>query len=385
MFKDELAIKGGEPVSPEPIPLAKPAINLEVINEIKQVIASGNLKQGQLVENFEDLFKEFVGSKFAYATVNGTSALHLAYLSIIKKGDEVIIPDFTFFATASMIHYCGAKPVFADIDAETFTVDPENVKEKISYKTRAIVPVHLFGNSANINALQDISQDHDLSLIHDSAQAHGTKYNGKDIGSIGDLSCYSFYPSKTITTGEGGMVTTNDPELNKKGRLLRSHGEDVRYHHILFGFNYRLNEIQAALGINQMKQIKKILERRKIIGKYLKDEITKIPGLLPQKTTPKASHSYSYFSLTLDPEYFKCNRDEFMKALQAENIECAVHYPTPLTKQPIIREICNPDICQVSEDVGNRIFSLPIYPDLTHENMELIVKAINKVANYYLK
>jgi perosamine synthetase len=233
--------------------------------------------------------------------------------------------------------------------------------------------------------LKDLSDDHDLFIIHDSAQAHGTKYDGKDIGSIGDLSCYSFYPSKTLTTGEGGMVTTNDPELDRKGRLLRAHGDIGRYNHIMLGFNYRLTEIQAVLGIDQMKQFSDFLTQRKKIGKNLFSKISKIDGLSPQKITPKTEPSYSYFSLTMDPDYYKCSRDEFIKALKAENIDCAIHYPTPLTNQPIIKQKFHPDNCPISEEISKNIMSLPIHPAISDEDLKNIVLGIEKVSSFYSK
>jgi len=385
IFMDKLAINGGPKVSESRINIAKPIIGKEIIADIEKIIESGYLRQGPRVKEFEDLFSERIGSKYAYACNNGTAALHLAYLSTVNPGDEVIVPSFTFLATASMVHYCMARPVFADIDPDTFIIDVEDVKEKITNKTKAIVPVHLFGNAADIHALQDLCQDHKLTLIHDSAQAHGTQYDGKDIGSIDDLNCYSFYPSKTLTTGEGGMVTTNDPELDRKGRLLRAHGDDGRYHHVMLGFNYRLTEMQAVLGIDQMKRFDDFLKRRKECATYLREKIGAITGITPQKITPKVKSSYSYFSITLDLDKYKCTRDEFMKALQAENIDCAVHYPVPLTKQPIIMEMFNPEPCPVSEETSKKIMSLPIHPALTDENLGQIVEAVEKVAAHYLK
>ncbi len=245
------------------------------------------------------------------------------------------------------------------------------------------MPVHLFGNAADIDGLKDLCEDHHLTLIHDSAQAHGTRYNKKDIGSLNDLGCYSFYPSKTLTTGEGGMVTTNDQSLYRKGTLLRAHGDDARYHHIMMGFNYRLTEIAAVLGLDQMRHFDGFLKRRRQCGKYLYKHLSKVEGLSPQKVTPKVDHSYSYFSLTLDTEQYRCTRDQFIKALSDENIDCAVHYPTPLTKQPIVIEKLNPSRCPVSEQTSKKIFSLPMHPALTDEDLKNIVGGVEKVAAYY--
>jgi dTDP-4-amino-4,6-dideoxygalactose transaminase len=202
---------------------------------------------------------------------------------------------------------------------------------------------------------------------------------------MNDLNCYSFYPSKTLTTGEGGLVTTNDLELDRKGRLLRAHGDDGRYHHVMLEFNYRLTEMQAVLGIDQMNRFDDFLKRRKQCGEYLRDKVGAITGIRPQKTSPKVEPSYSYFSVTLDQDKYRCTRDEFMKALQAENIDCAVHYPIPLTKQPIIMEMFNPESCPVSEETSKKIMSLPMHPALTDENLRQIVEGVEKVAAYYMK
>jgi len=380
----ELSINGGEPTSPRRIPLAKPVIDPDVLGDIREILGSGQLRQGGRVSEFEALFAEKTGASHAYAVCNGTAALHVAYLSTVSPGDEVIVPSFTFIATASMVHFSSAKPVFADIDPDTFLLDPEDVKERITPRTRAVVPVHLFGNAADVDWLRDVCEDHGLLMIHDAAQAHGTRYRGRDIGSYDDLCCYSFYPSKTMTTGEGGMVTTNDEELYRRGVLLRSHGDEGRYRHVLLGFNYRLTEVAAAIGLSQLRRLDEFVERRRACGRYLREEMGRIDGLRPQETTPETEHSYSYFSLTLDPEAFRCTRDQFADALTGENIDCAVHYPVPLTLQPALRGLVDRR-CPVSEDVAGRILSLPMHPALTDDDLKLVVEAVEKVAAHYLR
>jgi dTDP-4-amino-4,6-dideoxygalactose transaminase len=381
----KIALNGGTAASENRISIAKPILSEKVLIDIKKVLETGYLRQGPYTRKFEQAYVNRFDSKYAYAVNNGTAALHLAYLTTINKGDEVIIPAFTFLATASMVFFAEGRPVFVDVDPETFTIDVESVKERISNKTKAIAPVHLFGNAANINALRDLSMDHDLFLIHDSAQAHGTLYDGKDVGSIDDLNCYSFYPSKTMTTGEGGMVTTNNEEFYRKGCLLRAHGDDGRYHHVMLGLNYRMTEIQSILGLDQLEKLDNFLERRKECGDYLRENIMRVEGLSPQKIEDKVTHSYSYFSLTLDPEFYDCSRDEFLSAIRAENIDCAVHYPIPLTRQPAILGRMNPEECPVSLDLSKRIFSLPIHPGLTDSDLENIVEGVGKVSSHYLK
>jgi len=382
---EKLAIKGGIPIAEKMIPIAKPIFSKKAIFDVVKVLESGYVRQGPLTNELEKKFSERIGCKYAYAVNSGTAALHTAYLSFLNPNDEVIVPAFTFIATASMVIYSSAKPVFADIDKETFTIDPENVKKKISSKTKAIAPVHLFGNAAKMNALSEIAEDHNLSIVSDAAQAHGTEINGKDVGTYETLNCYSFYPTKTMTTGEGGMVTTNNKELYERGKLIRSHGQKGKYYHPILGLNYRMTDIAAAIGLDQLSKLDIYLKKRRFCGKFLREGINKIDGLYPQKNSKGVNHSYSYFSLLIEREKFKCTRDEFIEALRAENIDCAVHYPIPLTKQPAITNLLKPKPCPVSEDVSKRIFSLPMHPQLTNEDLKTILAGVEKVATYYYK
>lgn len=380
---EKLAIFGGEPISKKIIPIAKPVFSDKTIKDVSDVLKSGFIRQGPKTREFEERFGEKVGARYACAVSTGTAALHIAYLSTINPGDEVIVPSFTFFATASMVLHSRGKPVFADIDKETFLIDSEDVLEKITDRTKAIVPVHLFGNAADMEALNEIAEDHRLVIINDSAQAHGTEYQERDIGSYDTLNCYSFYPTKSMTTGEGGMITTNDEKLWQLAKLLRSHGDDGRYHHVALGLNYRMTEISAAIGLNQLGELEENLAKRRRIGNILRDSIKKIRGLTPQRIEDKVNPSYSYFSLTMDLSQFKCTRNQFVEAVRAENIDCAVHYPLPLSKQPAITAIMKPEACPVSEDVSQRIFSIPMHPELSDEDLRLIIRGIEKVSKYY--
>jgi len=381
---DKLAVEGGKPVSDKLIPIAKPIFSEETMKEVVEVLKSGNLRQGSKTKEFEERFRDWVEAKYAYAVNSGTAALHVAYLSVLKPGDEVIVPAFTFIATASMVLFAFGEPVLVDID-ETLTIDPEEVKEKITSKTKAIAPVHLFGNAADMKALLEIAEDHHLYLVNDAAQAHGTRVDGRDVGAFDHLNCYSFYPSKSMTTGEGGMVTTNDPELYRVGSLIRTHGDEGRYNHTLLGFNYRMTEMMAVLGLDQLKSIDEFLKKRKRNAEILLKGLQKIPGLHPQKIGRGVDPSYSYFSVLLDLEDFKCNRDKFLEALQAENIGCAVHYPIPLNKQPALKSLRGDAKCPLSEDVSKRIFSLPMHPELSGRDLDKILEAVEKVSNHYVK
>ncbi len=381
----KLAIEGGKPVSEKKIPLVKPTFSQKDADDVAKVLKSAYVRMGPYTKEFEEKFAARVGAKYAYAVSNGTAALHCAYLSTLKPGDEVIAPAFTFIATISTIIYSNAKPVLADVDADTFLLDPEQVKEKITKKTKAIAPVHLFGNSCDMKALTEIAEDHDLLIINDCAQAHGTEYEGRDLGSWPNVSCYSFYPTKTMTTGEGGIVTTDDPELNRLGSLIRSHGDDGRYHHIVLGLNYRLTDIMSVIGLNQLAQLDDFLAKRRHNGEKLVKGLKGLDSVKPQVITQGTNPSYSYFSVALDLAKLRCTRDEFIKALTAENIDCGVHYPAPLTEQPIVKQLLKPKPCPVSEDLSTRIMSLPMHPYLSDTDLKKVVEGVGKVASYYSK
>jgi len=380
---EKLAVHGGEPVSEKRIPIAKPVFPEETLHEISKVLESGILCQGSKTAQFEEEFKKKVGAKHAYAVSSGTAALHVAYMSVLKPGDEVIVPTFTFIATASTVVFSGGRPVFADIDDETLTIDPDDVTEKITRKTKAIAPVHLFGNAADMNALAETAEDSNLYLVNDAAQAHGTRIDGRDVGSFDHINCYSFYPTKTMTTGEGGIVTTNDKELYEKGRLIRNHGQESQYLHTTLGLNYRLTEIAAVIGLGQLKMFDEFLAKRRRNAKVLTDGIGRIPGLKPQKTEKGADHSYSYYTAIMDLAKFKCSRDEFIKALRAENIDCMVYYPIPLTRQPALQKYARRSHCPVAEEASGKVFSIPVHPSLTEEDLSKIVTALEKVSTYY--
>ena len=381
----ELAIHGGEPASKKLIPMAKPTFSQKAIQEVAEILKSGHVVQGPKTKAFEDAFRDKVGARYAYAVNSGTAALHVSFLSFLKLGDEVIIPAFTFIAIASTVLHSKGRPVFSDIDPGTYIIDPEDIKNKITGKTRAIAPVHLFGNAADMKAIDDLASDHSLMVVNDSAQAHGTQLHGKDIGSLDHLNCFSFYPSKTMTTAEGGIVTTNEKKLDNVGRLIRAHGDQARYNHTILGLNYRMTEIMAVLGMNQLSRLDDFLEKRRRFGKTLHENISRIDGLHPQRIEAGVTPSYSYFTLTMNPSKFKCSRDEICEALRAENISCAVHYPIPLTKQPAITSLMKPDPCPVSEETSKRIFSLPMHPELTEDDLNNVIKGVKKVATYYHK
>ncbi|UCC33556.1 MAG: DegT/DnrJ/EryC1/StrS family aminotransferase [Candidatus Bathyarchaeota archaeon] len=367
------------------IPIAKPMLTEEEMRDVTDVLKSGYLRQGAKTEEFEKEFCRRVGSRYAIAVNSGTAALHISYLSLLKPGDEAIVPAFTHISTASTVVYSNARPIFADIGEETFTMDPQDVNDKISSKTKVIAPVHLFGHAADMKTLGEIADDNDLHLVNDAAQAHGTRIDGRDVGALDDLNCYSFYPSKNMTTGEGGMVTTKERKLYEQGRLIRSHGQKRKYYHTTFGLNYRMTEIAAVIGLNQLERLHAFVEKRRHNAEVLTKAIEKIGGIRPPVVKSNVDHSFNVYSALMDLSQFKCGRNEFVKALQAENIGCRVHYPIPLTKQPAFVEDFKVDECPRAESISKKILSLPVHPLLKKTDLEKIIEAVELVVDYYRK
>ena len=372
--------KPRRPISREFVPISKPLIGDEEIRAANEVLRSGMLRQGEKTRTFEEIFSEHVGSEYACATSSGTASLHIAYMATLKGGDEVIVPDFTFFSTASTVMYTEGIPVFADVDPETFTIDVENLKEKITNKTRAIVPVHLFGNSADLRPILEIAKEKKLIVISDAAQALGTRYNAADVGSYPDIVCYSFYPTKNITTCEGGMITTNEQELDSKFRLLREHGQSSRYIHGILGLNYRMTDVEAAIGIEQMKKLDWFLEKRRSNAEYLTENLGRFGTIDTPYVEASVNHSFNQYTIKLDLEQLTCSRDKFADFLRRENIGSAVYYPKPLHLQPVFMELLRTKegICPVSEELAGRVLSLPIHPSLTQNDLENIWRAVEK-------
>lgn len=382
---EELALNGGKPASDKWIPISKPLIGDEEINEVIGILKSGMLREDRMARLFEEEFRKLCDIKHAITVSSGTAALHLGFLATIKTGDEVIVPSFSFVASANAIILAGGKPVFADIDERTFTLDPDDVLEKITPKTRAIEPVHLYGQPADVKAFLEIAEDHGLYLVWDAAQAHGAEYGGRNIGSFKDIVCFSFYATKNMTTGEGGMVTTNDDGLAEKIRLMKTHGQIRKYWHVMLGLNYRMTDIQAAIGLHQLRKLQRLNEARIKNARFLTERLSRIDCLEPPYVRNDVKHVYHQYTIKLKLEELKCSRDEFIKALRAENIDAAVHYPTPIHMQPLYRELAKDIRLPVTEDVCRRVISLPVHPALTEDHLRTIVRAIEKVAMYFHK
>ena len=352
------------------IPIAKPIIEDEEVEEVVKVLRSGFIAQGPKVAEFEEKFAEYVGVKYAVASSSGTTALHLALLAAgVGPGDEVITTPFTFAATGNSILYVGAKPVFVDIDSETYNINHEKIENAITDKTRAIMPVHLYGQPADMDPINVIAQEHDLIVIEDSAQAHGATYNGKKTGSLGDIGCFSFYPTKNMTTSEGGIITTNSEEIAEKSRVLRSHGESGRYTHVMLGYNFRMTDIAAAIGIVQLKKLEKFNEKRIENARFLTEHINKIKGIKAPYVAGNVKHVFHQYTVRAK------KRDQLAAFLKERDIGTGVHYPTPIHKQPYYKELGYRDSMPVSEKAVEEVLSLPVHPALSGADIQRIIDA----------
>ena len=318
------------------IPIARPVINEEEMKAIEEVLYSGMLTQGEAVKNFEDAFSDYLGVKNSIACSNGTVALDLVLKALdFRQGDEVISPAFTFIATGNAILYQGSKPVFADVDPRTFNIDPEDLQEKITPKTKAVIGVHLYGQPFDLKGVQQICEDHHLALIEDCAQAHGAEYNGRKVGGFGD-GCFSFYPTKNMTTAEGGMITTNDDQLAAKLRLMRNHGDTGKYNHVMLGYNYRMTNIQGSIGLVQLKKLDQFNQKRIENAEFFNRNLMKDGINTPFKDS-RVRHVYNQYVVRVE-DSFCSSREMLMDYLMSKGIGCAVHYPMPVYRQPLYRQ-----------------------------------------------
>jgi len=360
--------------------MAQVRLDRREIRAVERVLRSGRLRAGRVVQDFEARFARAAGARFAVAVNSGTAALYLAYRALLRPGDEIIVPDFTFVATASMAVAVGARPVFADVDPETFTLDPADAERRITRRTRALAPVHLYGHPTDVSRLTRLARRHRLKIVWDAAQAHGAEFHGRDVGSFPDVVCYSFYPSKNMTTGEGGMLTTSDPALAAQFRLARSHGEESRYHHISLGFNLRLTDVSAALGCEQLRKLPAALRRRRRNAALLARGISDVPGIVLPRLAAGVEHAFNLYTICLDPEVLRMSREEFQEGLARRGIESAVHYPFPLHRQPIFRGCGSDHDFPVSTRLAKTVLSLPVHPGLTRSDIDRIVGAVCEVA-----
>ena len=362
------------------IPIARPVLGREEMEAVRRVFESGVLVQGQRIRLFEKEFADYIGVEHAVALANGTLALDTALKALrIGPGDEVVTSAFSFVASSNCVLFQGARPVFADIDPRSFNIDPSDVVEKITAKTRAIIPVHLFGQPAEMDALKEIAEDNGIALVEDAAQAHGAEFKGRKVGGLGDVGCFSFYATKNMTTGEGGMITTNSSELARKGRLLRNHGDAGKYHHVILGYNYRMSEASAAVGSVQLKKLDKLNERRKENASLLTRGIEKISGLTPPCVNDVVRHVFYQYVVRVEEDY-SMERDKLAGYLRGRGVGVAVHYPTPVYRQPLYKELgYGKTVCPVAEDASKRVLSLPVHPSVTEEDITYILDVLKEV------
>lgn len=351
------------------IPISVPLLGEEEKRAVLEVIDSKQLAQGARVEAFERAFAALCGVKHAIATSSGTTALQTAVLAHgIGPGDEVITTPFTFIASANAIIFAGAKPVFVDIDEHSYNINPDLIEEAITPRTRAILPVHLFGNPCDMDAIMDIAKRHALVVIEDACQAHGAAFKGQRVGSFG-TGCFSFYPTKNITTAEGGIITTNDDELADRARLLRNHGQRQRYYHECIGYNFRMTEIQAAIGLVQLGKLESFVEARRANAAYLN---ARLQGVITPVETPDARHVYHQYTIRV-PD----GRDRLAEHLRARGIGSGIYYPLPVHKQEAYQQLGYRDRLPVAERVCQEVLALPVHPALCRAELDQIVEGVN--------
>lgn len=359
------------------IPLAYPLFNG---NEKKYVIdcieSSWISSTGKYIHQFEEKFAEFCGTQYGITCANGTVALHLSLLAYgIGPNDEVIVPTLTYIATANAVTYCGARPVFVDSEPETWNIDPNKIEEKITNKTKGIIVVHLYGHPVDMDPIIDLAKRYNLFIIEDAAEAHGGKYKNKKMGSIGDIGCFSFFGNKLITTGEGGMLTTNDSYLNEKIRLLRGQGMDPnkRYWFPVVGYNYRMTNLQAAIGLGQLENISFHLKRRREVASLYYKYFSNLLDIIEVPIEKGwAHHSFWMFSILLK-DGVKVSRDRLIELLELDQIETRpLFYPMHIL--PPYKETTND--YPIAEDIALKGLTLPTHSLLTEENIKYIVERI---------
>ena len=395
---EKLAIRGGYPVRGGKIYYGRQWIEADDIRAVNEVLRSDFITCGPKVEEMEQNLEIYTGAKYAVAVSNGTAALHCACIAAgIVPGDEVITTPLTFAASANCVLYCGARPVFADINSETYNIDPKSIREKISAKTKAVIAVDFTGQSVENDEIRKICDDNHLVFIEDAAHAIATKYNGRPVGSLADMTCFSFHPVKTITGGEGGAVTTNNEEYYKKLILAHTHGitheESLMegaphegpwyYEEISLGYNYRITDFRAALIVSQMKKLDRFAARRKEIVKRYNEEFAEIPELIIQKEIPQSDTCRHLYIIRLNLERLTCTRREFFDAMSAENVQCQVHY-IPVYWFPYYRHMgYKKGLCPKAEEVYKGIMSIPLYPKMTDQDVTDVIHAVKKVVENY--
>lgn len=349
--------------------------NIEINDEVKKavisVLDSKKFILGEQTEKFEVNFAKMCNAKYAACVSSGTAALFLTLQYFkIKKGDEVIVPSMSYVATSTSISMLGATPKFIDVNHKNYTMDPLEIKKNITKKTRGIIPVHLYGHPADMDPIKKIAKENSLFVLEDAAQAHGAKYKGKPVGSLGDASCFSFYPSKNLTVcGDGGIVISNNLQLIKKIKMLRDHGRTEKYVHNVLGYNLRFNEIQAAIGNVMLKKLEKNNASRRKIAKNYDDKLNS--NVISQKMEKWAIPVYHMYTIRTK------RRDKLQKFLKSKGISTGIHYPIPIHKQPVYKEF-NKIKLSITEEIAGTTLSIPMYPNLSNNQQKYVTKNINE-------
>ena len=365
------------------IPINLPKIDEEEIEAVVKVMRRGPLTNalgaGPMVTQFEKNFAEFAGVKHAIAVNTGTAALHAAIVAAgVKQGDEVILPSFTFVATAEAVVMAGGKPVFADIDPETHHISPDAIEKNVTKKTKAIVPVDLYGLAVDIKPIRKIAAEHDLAIVEDAAQAHGATYAGKPAGVFADAACWSLYASKNMTTGEGGVVTTDSDEMAETLRLIRTHGEKAKYASLMLGYNYRMSEIQAVIGLVQLEKLPAFVAKRRENAKRLTKLLAASDRLKLPKESEERQHSWYLYTVRLQNST-ESERNKIVEELRRKEIGAEVYYINPVHLMPYYRESFGKRRLPETEKASKQVFSLPIHPDVTEAQVDYIGKTLLQV------
>jgi perosamine synthetase len=411
-MSEELALEGGSPVRTAPWP-KWPVFTDKDIADVTAILEDGRMTAvtGPTVKAFEDKFAERFGAKYGLATCNGVTAIHLALAAVgVGPGDEVIVPAHTFIGSAIPILMANAIPVFVDVELDTFNIDVAKIEAAITDRTKAIVPVHLNGLAADMDEILELARKHKLFVVEDACQSHGGLYKGKVTGTLGKIGCFSFFEDKVITTGEGGMLITDDGELYDRARCFRSYGEELvtnigdrKYEHVALGFNYRMGAMNAALGLNQLDRLEEMVEKRNRNASYLREGLSYVEGVIPPKDVPDRRHAYYKFVCRIDRSVLKVDVLTMVEAIKAEGVAATPRYPKPLPLQKVFREKLGyggtdcPYSCHmygrepaflhgswpVAERVGEEAFVLLVHPSIEEPDLDDAVRAVKKIAARY--
>lgn len=376
--------------------VAEPILGAEERDNLAQVLDSGRFLQGPFVREFEEKWASYVGTEHAVAVANGTVALQLSLNALgMEPGDEVIVPSLSFGSTATAVLHQAGVPTFADVDRETYNLDPDDLDRCLTDRTVAVMPVHLYGHPAEMDEICEFAEAQDLAVVEDAAQAHGASYKGERVGSIGDVGCFSFYATKNITTGEGGIVTTDDDELAAELRLLRSHGMENRDEHVLLGYNHRMSELQGAIGAAQVDRLPEFNRKRRVYSERLFDALGDVDWLKPATIRDHVEHAYFWAPFEIDEAVIGLSGKEVWRELKERGVETRHRYTKPLYRQPFLtehrgfngefpwsenpneHEYASLELPVVEEVVGD-LLGLPNHPNLTDDDIEYVVETVRE-------